>query len=178
MPLYFLALMLPDEISDQVTKLKEELERKYGIRHALKSPPHITLQKPFRRPQSDEPIFIENLSSFASGQFSFEIKLSGFSVFSPRVIFVDVVNTKELADRHENLQQFLQTDLDFPKHEPNFGFNPHVTIATRDLKIHFHEVWNEFKDRNFEANFMSYDLTMLKHNGKYWDVWHQFPWSE
>src|SRR5690625_4706345 len=114
MPLYFLALILLDVISDKVTKLKEDLQRKYGIRHAIKSPPHITLQKPFLRPQSDEPIFIEKLSSFASGQFSFEIKLSGFSVFSPRVIFVDVVNTKELAVRLENLQLFLQTDLVFP----------------------------------------------------------------
>src|SRR5690625_7888621 len=107
MPLYFLALMLPDEISDQVTKLKEELERKYGIRHALKSPPHITLQKPFRRPQSDEPIFIEKLSSFASGQFSFEIILSCFSVFSLCVIFIVFLILTDIGDCIDNFHQLF-----------------------------------------------------------------------
>lgn len=177
MSLYFLALLLPDKISDPITILKKEVERKYGVRHALKSPPHITLQRPFRRSQSDETVLFEKMSSFATAHSSLEIRLSGFGAFVPRVIFVDVVRSRELADRYEDLQQFLQTDLDFPGHESDFGFNPHVTIATRDLKKQFHKVWDDFKNQDFEADFVSYDLALLKHNGENWDIWKRFPWN-
>lgn len=177
MPLYFLALLLPEEIADRIVMIKKEVERKYGVRHALNSPPHITLQKPFRRPQTDEPLFLEKISAFASCQSPFNIELSGFDVFAPRVIFVDVTRSKELQDRYEKLQEFLHAELGFSSHTSGFGFNPHVTIATRDLKNYFHEVWDDFKNQNFEADFVSDALAMLKHNGKSWDVWHQFPWK-
>ncbi|MFM7858912.1 MAG: 2'-5' RNA ligase family protein, partial [Flammeovirgaceae bacterium] len=55
-------------------------------------------------------------------------------------------------------------------------FQPHVTIAFRDLrKPMFERAWEEFKHRNFKAEFTVDSIALLKHNGKHWNVIMEFP---
>ena len=45
--LYFIAILPPDSIQKEVTDFKNHFLVKYGVRQALKSPPHITLLNPY-----------------------------------------------------------------------------------------------------------------------------------
>ncbi|MBI6116478.1 2'-5' RNA ligase family protein [Salegentibacter maritimus] len=65
MPLYFIAIMLPEEISMRIKSLKLEIAEKYEAKHALKLPAHITLQIPFKIPETEEEKLIEALQGFA-----------------------------------------------------------------------------------------------------------------
>ncbi|MFN6233029.1 MAG: 2'-5' RNA ligase family protein, partial [Microcystis sp.] len=46
--LFFIALLPPPEVQEIATKIKVEFAEIYNSRAALKSPPHVTLQPPFR----------------------------------------------------------------------------------------------------------------------------------
>lgn len=46
--LYFIALVLPSPLYEEVTRLKEYFRDRYNSKAALRSPPHITLHMPFK----------------------------------------------------------------------------------------------------------------------------------
>lgn len=153
---------------------------RYGTTHALKSPPHITLQMPFRHPENKEDHLIKKLAFFAGQRTHLEIQLSGFGSFPPRVIFIDVIKTQTLDQRFFELRNFLHQEIGLtsPQQEKD-RFSPHVTLATRDLKKEiFPEVWEAFRNQEFQAAFISRDLSLLKHTGKTWNVYKRFPWKE
>ena len=64
MPLYFLAIIPPEEICKRVKSLKQEIAEKYKAKNALKLPAHITLQIPFQLSESEENKFIDILEDF------------------------------------------------------------------------------------------------------------------
>jgi len=177
-PLYFIALLPPPHISEQITIWKNEMASKYGARHALKSPPHITLQMPFRRPNDEESIMIQKLESFASQQSGMDIWLSGFGCFSPRVLYVDIANPEPIIQKFNDLRKFLKEEMNFSKKDLSGKFHPHITLATRDLKKEdFPAAWSGFKSREYETEFQSRGITLLKHNGKLWEVFQTFQWG-
>ncbi len=168
--------MIPGEkIREEVRGLKEEFKERYGSKHALKSPAHITLQRPFRRAGNEEEKIVKTLEEFSQDQEQFEVELSGFDCFEPRVIFIKVNDHKKIQNLHLRLNQVLLKDLNFAEKEINTKIHPHITIATRDLdKIKFYRALDEFKDKEFEADFKVKSLFLLKHNGKFWDIYKEF----
>lgn len=169
--IYFISLTPPDKISREIELLKLEMQDKFGPRHALKSPPHITLQKPFRRVASYETIMSQQLKSFAEAQQPFLIRLRGFDRFSDRVIFVKVLENEKLVQLYCDLKFDLEHKLKFEKQELSNRFHPHITIATRDLtKVIFRQAWPAYEHRSFEAEFLANKLVLFKHNGIHWEV--------
>lgn len=176
--LYLIALVPDAALRARVRALKEEMKQRFGASHALKSPAHITLQMPFRRPASFEPDLSRALESLSGGQPVFELSLNGFDCFPPRVLFVKIGNPDPVTQLHSKLQQVLKQDLGFSQGERGFRFHPHMTIATRDLtEGAFREAWPEFSNRSFEASFPVKSLSLLKHNGKTWDIYREFPFE-
>lgn len=176
--LYFLALIPPEALRKTVKSLKEEMRDRFGAGHALKSPAHITLQMPFKRPVDQEEKIISQLTEFSKREQAFEIDLAGFDCFAPRVIYVSVSNSEPIIQLHERLKTYLRETMNFSKDEVGSRFHPHLTIATRDLrKGEFRKAWAEFETRSFEAAFLADSLYLLKHNGKYWDVYRQFEFG-
>lgn len=173
--LYLIALVPDADLRARIRVLKEEMKHRFGASHALKSPAHITLQMPFRRPESFEPELNQALESLALKQTGFELSLTGFDCFPPRVLFVKVQNQEPVIKLHSHLQNALQEELGFSNQERGFRFHPHMTIATRDLTEEaFLEAWPEFSRRSFEATFTVKSLFLLKHNGKTWDLYREF----
>lgn len=176
--LYLIALVPDADLRARIRSLKEEMKQRFGASHALKSPAHITLQMPFRRPASFEPELNRALESLAGEQAVFELSLNGFDCFPPRVLFVKISNPDPVSHLHSQLQKALKEDLGFSQGERGFRFHPHMTIATRDLTAEaFREAWPEFSGRSFEASFRVKRLSLLKHNGKTWDVYMEFPFE-
>ncbi|MFC2126264.1 2'-5' RNA ligase family protein [Bacteroidota bacterium] len=170
--LYFIAILPPESVQNEVTELKNYFLRKYEVRQALKSPPHITLHPPFNWPDNNEDKLKESLFKFAAKNVKFNITLNGFGAFKPRVIYIDVLRSQNLEILFEKIEYFLETTWEIDNQlRKGRKFNPHMTIAFRDLtKEQFFQSWPEFKDKQYHRDFMAADISLLRHNGKFWDI--------
>lgn len=169
--LFFLALLPPPEIQARITAIKHEFSDRFNSRHAFKSPPHITVFPPFKWPKSQVNQF-DCLADFAATQTQIHVTLSGFGVFSPRVIFVRPLQSPVLIEAYDQLQVFLADRLELvdPMAKKR-AFSPHVTVANRDLSTeNFRAAWAEFEGRAFDAEFMATHLTLLQHTGHHWEI--------
>jgi len=169
--MYFIALVAPKEINEEVLKLKQFMKQEFGCLVALRSPAHITLVPPFWMDQELERKLQEAIDYFALEQTPFELTLKNFAAFKPRVIYVDVQDANPLKILHDKLFRFL-FDIDaFPLEKEEQPFHPHVTVATRDLhKKSFHQAWEIFKQKSYEAFWLVNSISILRHNQKNWDV--------
>lgn len=179
MPLYFLAIIPPEEISMRIKSLKLEIAENYEAKHALKLPAHITLQIPFKIPETEEGKLIDSLNSFAENQNSFPLNLKDFGRFGQKVIFINIVDHKELISLHANLQEILHKNFSLKKHETFSKIHPHITLASRDLHYkQFPKAWADFKTREFTDSFSVKNFSLLKHDGKTWHIYHDFDFNQ
>ncbi len=177
--LYLIALVPTREIRGEVKQLKLELKKDYNASHALKIPAHITLQMPFTRKASEEEHIIETLQRFAGEQTPFKINLDGFNSFPPRVLFINIVNHQPIRELSQKLNSTLIDSKLVSENRVNNDLHPHMTIATRDLEEQdYHKAWDEFQDREYKNSFTAKSLFLLKHNGKNWDIFREFEFSE
>jgi len=166
--MYFIALVAPNEINDEVLIWKQLIKDRFGSVVALRSPAHITLVPPFWMDQPLEKQLQTVISNFSLQQNPFDVTLRDFGAFKPRVIYVDVLENNSLRMLHDRLLQLLNT---FPIEKEDRPFHPHVTIATRDLhKKSFRDAWEVFKEKKYDAPWLVNSISLLKHNQKNWDV--------
>ena len=175
--LYFIALLPPAEIQEQITEIKQYFADKYASSHALTSPPHITLQPPFRWLPSELPILEKAISEFALTGAPVPVILDGFGAFPPRVIYIRPQKTPELIEVKRALTAHLETAIGLiDEKEKQRAFSPHITVAFRDLKQQaFKAAWPEFKERPFKERFVATHLTLLIHDRGEWHIATQFP---
>lgn len=173
---FFIALLPPQKVQEEATKIKQYFADVYHSEAALKSPPHITLQPPFEWELKDLSTLEENLQQFCQSQGSIPMILDGFAVFKPHVIYINVLKTPELLTVQKNLMADLESALGIV-HEvsKNRPFAPHLTVAFRDLtKPNFRQAWAEFQNKKLYFKFTVNQLTLLVHNGKIWKVYKEF----
>jgi 2'-5' RNA ligase len=169
--LYFIAILPPVEIAKQVTSVKEEMFERFKSSHTLKSPPHITLQKPFSRTVEAEPSITEILTNFALSIMPFEIYLSGYGHFDKRVLFINVLPNEYLNQIHIELQQCVKTELNFSEKEIEIKFTPHMTLVHKDLSpAMFNLAWSSFQNWKIEFSFKAESISLLKYNDKNWEI--------
>jgi 2'-5' RNA ligase len=71
----------------------------------------------------------------------------------------------------QNLEQVLTASREYGIKKENRPFHPHVTLATRDLeKSDFFEAWQHFKDMPHQESWEVQGISILRHNGRSWDV--------
>lgn len=169
---YFIALIPPPPVYQELQALKEYFRDAYSSKAALRSPPHITLHMPFLWDEAKEHRLTSRLADFGRRQDPVKVCLDNFSCFAPRVIFVAVTESDALSRLQKELHSFCKRELDiFNANYRDKPFHPHLTLAFRDLKKdRFVPAWKEFENREFKAEFMADKIALLKHNGKNWEV--------
>ncbi len=173
---FFIALLPPLEIQDYTNQIKQYFSDRYASRSAQNSPPHITLQPPFEWVDTNLPLLEESLEKFASNLASVPIILSGYGVFAPRVIYINVVRSTQLLTLQADLMIYLKNIGIVDKRSINRPFAPHMTVAFKDLtKQNFKIAWAEFEPRQLHFAFTASELTLLLHDGKRWNVKSAFP---
>ena len=95
--LYFVAILPPKSLSEEIQKIRYDFRDRYDSRHALKSPPHITLLSPFRAQSGAEKEIVKSLAEVTDSMYPFRIRLNNYASFPPRVIFIDVKRSNELG---------------------------------------------------------------------------------
>ncbi|MEN8248717.1 MAG: RNA 2',3'-cyclic phosphodiesterase [Bacteroidota bacterium] len=169
--LYFIAIVPNEPHFSELKAFKTEFKDRFNSKAALRSPPHITLHMPFKWNEEKEDRLIKTLNMLAEEHSPFDLILNDFGAFPPRVIFVKVGENDQLHKLQKAVQKVAKTSWHIYPKEPQRPFRPHMTVAFRDLKKPaFHEAWSQFKDRKYSAQFEVFDICLLKHNGKSWDV--------
>ena len=171
MDMYFIAIVAPEDINQQVLKWKFFFKERYECSVALKSPAHITIIPPFWMNEERENDLINSIREFSITKTKFEITLQNFAAFQPKVIFVDVAKSEVLNGLYQSFADFIISQNKFPIKKEERPFQPHVTLATRDLyKKAFLEAWEIFSKKKYEASWIVSGISLLRHNKKNWDV--------
>ena len=171
MYMYFISIVAPEDINQQVLKWKNFFKERYECSVALKSPAHITISPPFWMNEELEDDLINSIHEFSITKSKFEITLKNFAAFQPKVIFVDVMKSEVLNCLYQSFSDFIYSQNKFPIKKEDRPFHPHVTLATRDLyKKAFQEAWEIFSKKKYEALWMVSGISLLRHNKKNWDV--------
>lgn len=170
--LYFIAIVPSQVIQDKISELKQVVAERFGSKHALNAPPHITLHMPFKWKDKKLDQLLKTIDHINENLTPFEIELKDFDFFEPRVVFVNVVEN-ELLNQLQKLvyntcMKELKLDNANYKDRP---FHPHVTIAFRDLKKPmFYEAKKYFEGQKFNEIFNVSEAGLLKHDGGKWSM--------
>jgi 2'-5' RNA ligase len=171
MNMYFIAIVAPEQINREVLKWKNYFKDHFECTVALKSPAHITLIPPFWMKEDLEDTLVNSIRDFSSTKNKFEITLHDFAAFKPKVIFVGVVKSEVLNDLYHSFADHILRENKFPVKKEDRPFQPHVTLATRDLyKKAFREAWEIFSQKKYGALWNVNGISLLRHNKKNWDV--------
>lgn len=169
--LYFLAIIPPQPIHDEVMAFKHKVLERFNSKAALRSPPHITLHMPFKWKDKKDDLLVQKLAEFQFGAYPFELELQNFDFFPPKVVFVDVVKNEPLTLLQKALIKHVRKELNILNADyKDKPFHPHMTIAFRDLKKNrFQEAYEYFSSQEYKAAFEVSGFHLLKHDGNRWN---------
>ncbi len=175
---YFLAIIPPDPIQSEAQKIKVQFRDDFNSKGALRSPAHITLHMPFQWKEKKEDKLFSLLVQATNGE-KFHLSFDGFGAFPPRTIFIKNKMSQDLMYFQERLARYAKRNMNLFNATHNRGYHPHMTVAFRDLKKDkFFEAWAEFEDKPFDHEFEVNSFWLLKHDGKRWNAYREFQFSE
>ena len=174
--LYFIAIIPPEPILGECQRHKDYFFEKYNSKASLNSPPHVTLHMPFKLKEAKEGQLIDIMREALSHQSSFVLRLDGYDHFHQRVIYVRVDDSEPLTGLFLEIRKMMKLNFNiFNADYKNRGFNPHITLAFRDLKREsFKEAWPEFEKSVYKKSFEVQSLALLKHDGSQWQLLSEF----
>lgn len=168
--LYFIGIVPGEPVQSEVTDFKREMAERFGSKHALRSPAHITLVPPFRAGAEQLTRIQDALGEVAGSTTSFDIRLNGFDAFRPRVIFVNPEQSDDLAALQASVREAVEPFLPArEKRRERRPFHAHLTIAFRDLRRRkFYEAWKYFGEKEYRRTVPVEELVLLKNEEKRW----------
>ncbi len=176
--LLFIAVLPPEPIREEITALKRYIAKKWGPRHALKSPPHLTLQPPFKWGVEGMDTLRQCLCAFSARRRPFEVVLRDFGAFVPRVFFIKPEPSPSLATLFEQLKGTLEVELGLLDKRNERPFHPHLTLAHRDMPPQvFDRIWADFRYRTYHRTFEVDGLALLRWSADRWVIAETFPFS-
>ncbi|SIS55765.1 2'-5' RNA ligase [Belliella pelovolcani] len=171
---YFIAWVPSEALFDQVHQLKLKLKDTFGLKYALKSPPHITLKMPFSWNEAKEGILIEKVKEFSNNLKPFSIQIDGFDRFGKRVIFVRVNENKDLIALQSSLTTFCKQELKLVSELSDRNYHPHMTIAFKDIKERQFDLYFSFLSTlSIQAQDQVDSISLLKRIEGRWEVVYQ-----
>ena len=169
--LYLIAILPPPEVAQRIDHIRKECSEKYQVFKALKPPVHITLYKPVWIGSDREALLIESMRLVGRGSRSFTLNVENFARFDKRVLYLKALSNPEIVALQHQIATVFR-DQSFDKNAKiDQHYHPHFTLAYRDITPDkFDEIWKEYKDRKFSENFSVVQFSILKHDGKKWQV--------
>ena len=173
--LYFIAIIPPKPIAEEVTLFKHDFANHYESSKALKVMPHITLKAPFKMFEADHKSVVGWFEKLTVSESRFEVVLKDFGAFrnlEHPVIFVNPMVSEALTNLQRSLiNQFGKAFPHVKRPSVDNNFHPHMTIAYRDLTYeNFEKAWAQYEHKKFEAQFPLDSFHLLAHDGTKWNV--------
>ncbi len=175
--LYFIALTPPLDLSEKIDRIRKELSVKYNCYAALKPPVHLTVKESFKLASHDEIKLIRTLKSAASINLPFMQVLNNFDKFSQHTIYIKANKPPELSNLKKQLTKNIKNHFSYI-HTTQGTFNPHVTVAYRDIpEQNFEPAFEECQHTPFYAEYLCEDFVLFKHDRKKWQILENFKLS-
>ena len=177
--LYFIAIVPPGEVCDTITELKKDFADRFKSKAALRLIPHITLKAPFKMNALDQATILEWFEQMNITVPPFHQRLKNFGAFRNRrsgVIYIKPVKNVSLDELQKQvLQNFITAYPEITVTRTELEFQPHVTVAYRDLPTHiFKQAWKEYRNKEFIIGFDADSFRLLQHDGKTWNTISKF----
>lgn len=173
---YFLALVPPQSLNEEVCAQKQNFAKRYSSKAALRSPAHITLHMPFQLTFKRLARLESLLQDTAKGFKPFEVRHEGYGSFPPRVIYIHVAQSESLLQLQKELAKLLRLQFGIMNSTyKGTGYHPHMTIAFRDLKkAKYEEAWPYYQEQEFNKQWTAISFSLLKYNGRVWEANKEF----
>lgn len=165
--LYFIAVLPPPDLSNEIDEIRKACALEHQVYSALKPPVHITLIAPFKLNSVNELKLTKSLESARPFQ-PFVQKLKDFDGFPEHTVYINAIKNNGISAIHNKLKTVLKSLGGVIK--AGSLTNPHVTIAYRDAKEAYPQIIEQYRRRHFNAAFMVDHFTLLKHDGKRWNI--------
>lgn len=173
--IYFIAIIPPKDICNEITTFKIDFKTRFLSSAALKTIPHITLKAPFKISPGEHDPLLQWFRTLPLTAQPFPIELKDFEAFGSKhkpVIFVRPLLTDALRILQENILANFRIswpEAGIMKNEVDF--HPHITIAYRDLQREYYkEAWKEYETKKYKAEFIVNSFHLLQHDASKWNV--------
>jgi len=168
---YFIAIIPSGTVLDDTMKMKEDACQLFLSCASLNSPPHITLHMPFIW-KDKRRLDLESFLKLLLTDFPvFEVNLVGAGAFGKRNIHLKIEENNALIDLQKQIATGMKKHLNvFNANYKDFPFQPHLTIAFRDLKKYqFEAAFEYFKHINYNGKFKVSHIALLKFCDGKWE---------
>ena len=160
---YFVALLLPPELEADLKSLKQRIAEQYQVKYALHSPGHLTLKMPFLFKESKENELALRLTQLVECQENFQLQLTKTGFFGWRNIHQQLAPSESLLLLQSTIRGFCKRHLHLTEELSDRNFQPHVTLAYKDLKQSNFEKVFEFASRHaVQGSFIVDKAHLLK----------------
>ncbi|MDA1268573.1 MAG: 2'-5' RNA ligase family protein [Bacteroidetes bacterium] len=168
---YFIGVLPPPAVETTLYQLKEDLKSHFQVKYALQSHSHLTLKMPFRYKEGKERELVIRLTSLLEEQEPFPLQLMGIGHFGLRNIYHQLAPSSPLIHLQSLLRGFCKRYLHLVEELSDRNFQPHFTLAYKDLKaVHFEEVLAFAKKNAQRADFLVDRAYLLKNVESRWKV--------
>jgi 2'-5' RNA ligase len=172
--LYFIALIPKRELREKINVFKQDFANRFNSSKALKVYPHITLKAPFKSVENAHKELVKWFDELHIKQKPFTIELKNFGAFrnskSP-VVYIHPMQSKELQFMQKEIIASFSSLFPADINKVDVDFNPHITVAYRDLEPAMCEkAWEEYKHKSFNEEFEVDAFYLLQHDTKKWNI--------
>ena len=173
--LYFIAIIPPADICEEITAIKKDFAARFNSRHALRLIPHITLKAPFALAPASHEAALRWFVSLDVPRNRFVQRLNNFGCFANKrnpVIFIEPVLEPPLQHLQQRIvASFRETFPGVPVPQNEAKFHPHMTVAYRDLSYAgFKKAWEEYRHKQYVRSFTVDNFSLLQHDQKQWNI--------
>lgn len=160
---YFVGLLPPAALEAHFKTLKQGIADQFQVKYALQAPAHLTLKMPFRYKEAKEGELAVRFTTLLETQAPFQLQLTRIGHFGSRNIHQQVISSESLLQLQTTLRSFCKRSLHLVEELSDRNFQPHVTLAYKDLKpTHFEEVLAFARKNAVQGEFLVEQAYLLK----------------
>lgn len=144
---YLVEIRTGGETKQYVREIMHDVADRFGVRGAVKNRPvpHITLFGPYNTNAGPKAKAI--VGDVCADYDTVPYRLDGFNHFGDHVIYIDVVPSPELRQLRRDLSRRLRgISYNHRGRDENRYHAFHVTVAFRDIRGQFDEIWDYLND--------------------------------
>jgi 2'-5' RNA ligase len=159
---YLLTLNPHRELSDKITKVKEEFSNQYQTEYGKWGRPQLTLVNFVQYAMMEERI-INRLRNVAMAHYPFKVELKDFGSFPSHTIFINVTSKVPV----QSLVKLIRTETQRlmklnDDNKPHFIMEPHLTIARKLKPWQYEKGWLEYSHKSFTGRFIADSMYLLR----------------
>lgn len=168
--LKLIAILPPEPVFTEIRQEQESIAATWGPRHALRTPPHITIIPPLLLSSGEVGWLYGMAYALASSVDAFRMELKDYNSFKPRVVYIHPKINAPLVDLFHLWHEALKVKMPHVLEKyPERPYQPHITLAHKDVThAQFDKMWSHYATKHFQASFLVDRFHILTHGEEGW----------